>query len=165
MFRHTFCRNARKRHSRRLPIFEKGGEIMGGRGTFAKGNNVPYVYKTVGEIEGALVSEGRSVAKGLVAWYLARKAARLRAEFCRKAGRKTAGRERMLPSFLRQEGQRPCRRIFALSNFDNVAFCACRQPLSPPSYVEQNAVTALLLQYHRHTFFQKSIDFLTGEGV
>ena len=26
---------------------------MGGRGTFAKGNNVPYVYKTVGEIEGA----------------------------------------------------------------------------------------------------------------
>lgn len=49
---------------------------MGGRGTFAKGNNVPYVYKTVGEIEGALVSEGRSVAKGIVAWYLARKAAR-----------------------------------------------------------------------------------------
>ena len=49
---------------------------MGGRGTFAKGNNVPYVYKTVGEIEGALVSEGRSVAKWLAAWYLARKAAR-----------------------------------------------------------------------------------------
>ena len=49
---------------------------MGGRGTFAKGNNVPYVYKTVGEIEGALVPEGRSVAKGLAAWYLARKAAR-----------------------------------------------------------------------------------------
>lgn len=49
---------------------------MGGRGTFAKGNNVPYVYKTVGEIEGVPVSEGRSVAKGLVAWYLARKAAR-----------------------------------------------------------------------------------------
>ena len=49
---------------------------MGGRGTFAKGNNVPYVYKTVGEIEGVPVSEGRNVAKGLVAWYLARKAAR-----------------------------------------------------------------------------------------
>ncbi len=47
---------------------------MGGRGTFAKGNNVPYVYKTVGEIEGVPVSEGRNVAKGLVAWYLARKA-------------------------------------------------------------------------------------------
>lgn len=43
---------------------------MGGRGTFANGNNVPYVYKTVG-VEGALMSEGRNVAKGLVAWYLA----------------------------------------------------------------------------------------------
>ena len=31
---------------------------MGGRGTFAKGNNVPYVYKTVGEIEGVPVLEG-----------------------------------------------------------------------------------------------------------
>lgn len=61
-----------------------------------------------------------------------------------------------------KEVLRPPQTYFALSNFDNVAFCACRQPLSPPSYVEQNAVTALLLQYHRHTFFQKSIDFLTG---
>ena len=44
---------------------------MGGRGTFAKGNNVPYVYKTVGEIEGVSVSEGRNVAKGLSEPYLA----------------------------------------------------------------------------------------------
>ena len=39
---------------------------MGGRGTFASGNNVRYVYKTVGEIEGVKVLEGiSSKYKGL----------------------------------------------------------------------------------------------------
>lgn len=31
---------------------------MGGRGTYAKGNNVDFTYKTVGYIEGVKVSEG-----------------------------------------------------------------------------------------------------------
>lgn len=31
---------------------------MGGRGTYATGNNVPYSYKTVGYIEGAKVLQG-----------------------------------------------------------------------------------------------------------
>lgn len=31
---------------------------MGGRGTFARGNNVPYTYRTVGIIEGVKVLEG-----------------------------------------------------------------------------------------------------------
>lgn len=49
------------------------------------------------------------------------------------------------PVFFAARGATALQTYFALSNFDNVAFCTCRQPLSPPSYVEQNAVTALLL--------------------
>lgn len=33
---------------------------MGGRGSFAAGNNVPYIYKTAGTIEGVKVLEGIS---------------------------------------------------------------------------------------------------------
>lgn len=39
---------------------------MGGRGTFASGNTVPYSYETVGKIEGVKVLQGMdSNAKGL----------------------------------------------------------------------------------------------------
>lgn len=38
---------------------------MGGRGTFAAGNNVPYVYKTVGTIGGVKVLQGISGKHGL----------------------------------------------------------------------------------------------------
>jgi hypothetical protein len=31
---------------------------MGGRGTYAAGNNVPYTYETVGKIEGVKVLQG-----------------------------------------------------------------------------------------------------------
>lgn len=38
---------------------------MGGRGTFASGNNVPYTYKTVAQIEGVKVLVGLNGVKGL----------------------------------------------------------------------------------------------------
>lgn len=38
---------------------------MGGRGTFASGNNVRYTYDTVGKIEGVKVLQGNSGRKGL----------------------------------------------------------------------------------------------------
>ena len=38
---------------------------MGGRGTFASGNNVGYTYDTVGKIEGVKVLQGNSGRKGL----------------------------------------------------------------------------------------------------
>lgn len=40
---------------------------MGGRGTFAAGNPVPYTYKKVGEIEGVKVLEGTGSNHGLPA--------------------------------------------------------------------------------------------------
>lgn len=38
---------------------------MGGRGTFAVGNNVPYSYETVGTIDGVKVLQGTSGKHGL----------------------------------------------------------------------------------------------------
>lgn len=38
---------------------------MGGRGTFASGNNVIYTYKTVGKIEGVKVLRGLDGKRGL----------------------------------------------------------------------------------------------------
>lgn len=39
---------------------------MGGRGTFAAGNSVPYTYKTVGKIEGVKILQGKDgSSKGL----------------------------------------------------------------------------------------------------
>lgn len=38
---------------------------MGGRGTFASGNNVPYTYETVGKIEGVKVLRGIGGKHGL----------------------------------------------------------------------------------------------------
>ena len=38
---------------------------MGGRGTFAAGNNVAYTYETVGKIEGVKVLQGMNGVKGL----------------------------------------------------------------------------------------------------
>ena len=38
---------------------------MGGRGTFARGNNVPFKYRTVERIEGVKVLEGSNHVKGL----------------------------------------------------------------------------------------------------
>ncbi len=38
---------------------------MGGRGTFASGNPVPYTYETIGKIEGVKVLQGNSGKKGL----------------------------------------------------------------------------------------------------
>ena len=38
---------------------------MGGRGTFAVGNNVAYVYKTVGRIEGVKILQGLGGKHGL----------------------------------------------------------------------------------------------------
>lgn len=38
---------------------------MGGRGTYALGNDVPYTYRTVGYIEGVKVLEGLRGYKGL----------------------------------------------------------------------------------------------------
>lgn len=38
---------------------------MGGRGTYAIGNNVEYTYKTVGEIEGVKVLKGLGTKHGL----------------------------------------------------------------------------------------------------
>lgn len=38
---------------------------MGGRGTFAVGNSVPYTYKTVGKIEGVKVLQGLNGKHGL----------------------------------------------------------------------------------------------------
>lgn len=38
---------------------------MGGRGTFAAGNSVPYTYKTVGYIDGVKVLQGLPGHKGL----------------------------------------------------------------------------------------------------
>ena len=39
---------------------------MGGRGTFAAGNTVPYLYETVGKIEGVKILQGKNGnAKGL----------------------------------------------------------------------------------------------------
>ena len=38
---------------------------MGGRGTFAAGNNIAHTYDTVGDIEGVKVLQGREGKKGL----------------------------------------------------------------------------------------------------
>ena len=38
---------------------------MGGRGTFASGNNVAYTYETVGKIKGVKVLQGMNGVKGL----------------------------------------------------------------------------------------------------
>lgn len=38
---------------------------MGGRGTYALGNNVPYTYKTVGYIDGVKILQGLPGYKGL----------------------------------------------------------------------------------------------------
>ena len=44
----------------KLSSIQKGCEIMGGRGTFASGNQVPFTYKTIGFIEDAKILEGIS---------------------------------------------------------------------------------------------------------